>query len=81
MSIAPTRNGSEESTMTTAPLTTSGVTRRLSHHGVKKSEGTVRNLNKAGLLRAMAVTESGVKLYDPAEVDRLATALLERRAQ
>ena len=55
-------------------LTTSTVARRL-----QVSESTVRNLVRSGLLKA-ARTESGIRIFDPADVDqayqaRIAAAL------
>jgi DNA-binding transcriptional MerR regulator len=50
-----------------SPMTTASVARRL-----EKSEGTIRAWVRAGRLQPMAVTDSGVKLFDPAEIDRLA---------
>lgn len=56
--------------VTTVPLTTSSAARRL-----KRSEGTVRNWVRDGRLRPIATTESGVRLFDPVEIDKLALAL------
>jgi DNA-binding transcriptional MerR regulator len=50
-------------------MTTASVARRL-----EKSEGTIRAWVRSGRLQPMAITESGVKLFDPAEVNRLAEA-------
>jgi DNA-binding transcriptional MerR regulator len=48
-------------------LTTSGVARRLS-----VAEVTVRSWVRLGRLRALATTQSGIRLFDPVEVERLA---------
>jgi DNA-binding transcriptional MerR regulator len=62
-------------TMTAAPLTTSGVARRL-----RRCETTVRNLVRSGRLQPAMTTETGVRLYDPLDVDRLAREL-ERKSE
>jgi len=54
-----------------APMTTSGAARCLGC-----AEGTVRDLERRGLLHA-ARTASGLRLFDPAEVARLAEARAE----
>ncbi len=62
--------------MTPAPLTTASVARRLS-----VSEGTVRGWVRGGRLSTVATTESGVRLFDPQEVDRLAQQIAGKRAR
>jgi excisionase family DNA binding protein len=52
------------------PLTTAAAARRL-----EMSEQTVRNLVRRGKLKTIAVTASGLRLYDPSEVERFAREL------
>jgi DNA-binding transcriptional MerR regulator len=61
-------------TKTMEPLTTSSVARRL-----KRAEGTIRGWVRDGRLVPMTQTESGVRLFDPAAIERLATEMEERR--
>jgi DNA-binding transcriptional MerR regulator len=56
--------------MDTQLITTAGVARR-----VRRSEGTVRYWVRTGRLTPTAVTESGVALYEPAAIERLAQKL------
>ncbi len=55
-------------------ITTAGVARR-----VKRSEGTVRYWVRTGRLTPGSVTESGVALYDPVAIERLAERLAQER--
>jgi hypothetical protein len=57
---------------TVAPLMTGDVARRL-----RRSENYVRVLEKGGRLIATR-TSTGVRLYDPASVERLARELEQR---
>lgn len=58
---------------TTPPMETSAVARR-----IKKSSDTVRYYERIGRLRAMKTT-SGTRLFDPADVERLAEELEGRK--
>ena len=56
--------------ITKEPLTTSGVARRL-----ERSEQTVRSWVRSGRLHPVAVTASGINLFDPRDIDRVAQEL------
>jgi DNA-binding transcriptional MerR regulator len=55
-------------------LTTSGVARR-----TEKSEGTVRHWRRTGRLKPVSITESGVALYDSAQIEQFAEQVDKRR--
>ena len=57
-------------------LTTTSAARR-----VDRSEATIRNWTKAGHLTPVTTTPSGVRLYDPADVDRAAAKATRNRAK
>jgi hypothetical protein len=59
-----------------APLTTSGVAR-----ATKRAEGTVRAWVKSGRLRPMVTTQSGIRLFDPLDVARLAEEIEQEPAR
>jgi DNA-binding transcriptional MerR regulator len=63
-----------------AMLTTSGVTRELASLGVEASEQSVRAWEKAGLLRAAAKSEGGLRLFLRGEVERFAHDRALRKA-
>jgi DNA-binding transcriptional MerR regulator len=62
-----------------AMLTTSGVTRELASLGVEASEQSVRAWERAGLLRAAAKSEGGLRLFSRQEVGRFAEERRQRK--
>ena len=62
-----------------AMLTTSGVTRELASLGEEAREQSVRAWEKAGLLRAAAKSEGGLRLFSCHEVRRFVEERRQRK--
>jgi DNA-binding transcriptional MerR regulator len=62
-------------------LTTSGVTREFASLGEEASEQSVRAWEKAGLLRAAAKSEGGLRLFSRQEVRRFVEERRQRKGR